>query len=93
MAETVIITGASRGIGQALVRRHVDRGDRVFGFDREPAPDGSAAGWFEVDVSDTDAVERATQSVWDTSGGVDRVYANAGIGLGVPLLKATPDQF
>ncbi|MEM1151434.1 MAG: SDR family oxidoreductase, partial [Pseudomonadota bacterium] len=97
MARTVVITGAASGIGRALVEAHTSMQDRVYALDRDGArlnalasPDVMAR---QVDVADTGALETLGASIWEESGGVDWVYANAGIGSGGALLKATPEQF
>jgi len=97
MAPTVVITGAASGIGKALALAHSEMGDRVHALDRDG--DGlaplAAAGMVtrQVDVSDCAAMEELARSVWEEAGGVDRVYANAGVAANGSLLKATPDQF
>jgi len=97
MAQTVVITGAASGIGKALALAHSEMGDRVHALDRDG--DGlsslAAAGMAtrQVDVSDCAAMEDLARSIWEEAGGVDRVYANAGVAANGSLLKATPDQF
>lgn len=93
MTETVIISGSANGIGRAIALRHVARGDRVFGFDKQASDDGDGFEQLKVDVSDVEAVEAATEFVWQKTGGVDRVYANAGIAMGGDLMSATPEMF
>lgn len=97
MAKTVLITGAASGIGEALAGEHIARGDHVIAVDR----DGDALGplaspgadTHALDVSDVDGVEALTGRVWAACGGVDIVYANAGVSSGGRVLKATPQQF
>lgn len=65
---TILITGAASGIGQALARRAMARGDTVFAVDRAPI---DPAGFenatnlhpIQMDVSDTAAVERGFAQV------------------------------
>ena len=77
----VVITGGSRGIGAAAVRRFAERGDRVWFL---YAADGKAAGRVEeatgargicCDVADREAVEKAFRQIGD----VDVLICCAGI--------------
>jgi NAD(P)-dependent dehydrogenase (short-subunit alcohol dehydrogenase family) len=95
-----VVTGAARGLGAELARRLAARGAAVAllglepreldGVVRECGPD--AARW-EVDVTDTAAVQAAAAAVLDRFGRVDVVVANAGIGAAGPLLLADPEAF
>lgn len=60
MAATVLVTGAAGGIGSTTVAALRDRGYRVVGLDKLPAPEGSAAdAWIQQDLTDTAATEQA----------------------------------
>ena len=84
--KTVFITGAARGIGAEVARRVAGAGARVALIDLEPeklealaeelGPDAVA---FEADVTDWEALERAVAGTVDRFGGIDVVFANAGI--------------
>jgi NAD(P)-dependent dehydrogenase (short-subunit alcohol dehydrogenase family) len=84
--KTVFITGAARGIGAESARRLAARGANVALVGLEPdelarvaAQCGSNAAWFECDVTDWDALERAVEGTVERFGGIDVVMANAGI--------------
>jgi NAD(P)-dependent dehydrogenase (short-subunit alcohol dehydrogenase family) len=84
--KTVFITGAARGIGAESARRLAARGANVALVGLEPeelarvaAQCGSNAAWFECDVTDWDALERAVEGTIERFGGIDAVMANAGI--------------
>jgi NAD(P)-dependent dehydrogenase (short-subunit alcohol dehydrogenase family) len=84
--KTVFITGAARGIGAESARRLAARGANVAlvglepdGLARVAAQCGSNAAWFECDVTDWDALERAVEGTVERFGGIDVVMANAGI--------------
>src|SRR5215211_164591 len=84
--KTVLITGAARGIGAETARRVAARGANVSLVGLEPeelarvaAQCGTAAAWFECDVTDWDALERAVDGTVERFGGIDVVVANAGI--------------
>jgi NAD(P)-dependent dehydrogenase (short-subunit alcohol dehydrogenase family) len=84
--QTVLITGAARGIGEALARKAAARGARVALVGLEPDLLAKVAGelgpehlWVEADVTDAAALGAAVQRTVDTFGGLDIVVANAGI--------------
>jgi NAD(P)-dependent dehydrogenase (short-subunit alcohol dehydrogenase family) len=87
--KTVFITGAARGIGAETARRLASKGARVSLVGLEPeelekvaAECGPEAAWFETDVTDWDALERAASGTVERFGGIDVVIANAGIASG-----------
>ena len=84
--KTVLITGAARGIGAETARRLASKGARVSLVGLEPeelekvaAQCGPDAIWFETDVTDWDALDRAVSGTVERFGGIDVVMANAGI--------------
>ena len=79
---TVIVSGASSGIGQATAERFAAAGDRVVNLDvKPPADGGSAARWIKADVADWSAVRDAVAEVHAEHGRLDVVIANAGISV------------
>ena len=85
MAQTVLITGGSRGIGAACVRTFAENGwNTAFTYsksreaaDRLAAETGALA--FRADQQDTAAVELAAAEVKARFGTIDAVVCNAGI--------------
>jgi NAD(P)-dependent dehydrogenase (short-subunit alcohol dehydrogenase family) len=84
--QTVLITGAARGIGAELARRAAARGARLALVGLEPeqlarvaAEAGPEHLWVEADVTDAEALKVAVQRTVDAFGGLDIVVANAGI--------------
>lgn len=88
---TVLITGASSGIGAALARAHARRGDSVVLLARrvdrlEALAKEIAHPSIEVEVCAADVtregdVARIIEALSARGVGVDRVYANAGFGV------------
>ncbi|HEV3050871.1 MAG TPA: SDR family oxidoreductase [Longimicrobium sp.] len=84
--KVVLITGAARGIGAETARRLASRGARVSLVGREPqllaavaAELGPGHVWYEADVTDQGALDRAVAGTVRDLGGIDVVFANAGI--------------
>lgn len=94
--KTAVVTGAASGIGRAIAGQLATRGDRVFALDRDGAGLarlGAGVETREVDVADTGALEALAGEIWQASGGVDLVFANAGLNGSGPLLKVDAAQF
>lgn len=84
--KVVLITGPARGIGAELARMLAARGARLSLVGLEPdrlaalaRELGDGHVWFECDVTDQAALERAVEGTARTLGGIDVVVANAGI--------------
>ncbi|MGV9304975.1 MULTISPECIES: SDR family NAD(P)-dependent oxidoreductase [unclassified Nonomuraea] len=80
---TVVISGASSGIGFATAQRFARSGDIVINLDVQPprtVPEEPVR-WMEADVTDWPAVEAAVAEVWAEHGRLDVVIANAGISV------------
>jgi 3-oxoacyl-[acyl-carrier protein] reductase len=84
-----VVTGAARGIGYAIAHRLLQSGAAVSIWDIDPAALRGAgqrlSEWGrvvaeEVDVSDENAVSRATQSTTQRFGKIDLLINNAAIG-------------
>jgi NAD(P)-dependent dehydrogenase (short-subunit alcohol dehydrogenase family) len=84
--KVVLITGPARGIGAETARMLAARGARLSLVGLEPerlaalaAELGEGHAWFECDVTDQTALERAVAGTAEALGGIDVVIANAGI--------------
>jgi len=87
--QTVIVTGASQGIGRAIAERFADDGADVVICSREQSKvddvaatiderDGGECVPVECDVTDRDAVEALVETTVEEFGGVDTLINNAG---------------
>ncbi|MCC5949914.1 MAG: bifunctional aldolase/short-chain dehydrogenase [Nitriliruptoraceae bacterium] len=81
--QVALVTGAASGIGRACAAALLDAGAAVVGLDRAPEVATTFEGpdWLglEVDVTDTDAIERAVSRTVATYGGLDVLVVAAGI--------------
>jgi NAD(P)-dependent dehydrogenase (short-subunit alcohol dehydrogenase family) len=81
--QSVLITGAAHGIGAETARRLAARGARVslvgLGDLEAVAADCPGSVTFEADVTDPDALAAAVDGTVEALGGIDTLFANAGI--------------
>lgn len=97
---TVLITGASAGIGHAATRKFVERGDRVIAVARDErrlvgvaAELGGAPQIVPIaaDVTDAGSMDEMVSRVKATVGCPDVIVANAGIGLDALFTRTTDE--
>ncbi|MDR0221297.1 MAG: SDR family NAD(P)-dependent oxidoreductase [Lachnospiraceae bacterium] len=88
MDKSVIITGAGAGLGFALVKQHIGRGDRVYALDlsifdelHSLACDHANLHIFPCDIASTASVAAAVAEVFAKEERIDFLYNNAGIFL------------
>jgi NAD(P)-dependent dehydrogenase (short-subunit alcohol dehydrogenase family) len=100
--QSVVITGASTGIGWATAKLLLDRGFRVFGSVRKPADADRLRSEFGAnftpllfDVTDEAAVLAAAREVRAALAGetLTGLVNNAGIAVAGPVLELPADQF
>jgi NAD(P)-dependent dehydrogenase (short-subunit alcohol dehydrogenase family) len=101
-AQTVVVTGASAGVGRALARAYGQRGDRVALLARgteglqaaaEDVQDaGGTALPLEVDVADANAVENAAARIEQELGAIDIWVNNAFSAVFAPFSSMSMDE-
>lgn len=89
MKTTVLITGASSGIGQVTARLFTEEGSRVFGTSRQKRSDENGVEMLELDVRSDDSVECCVAEVLARAGQIDVLINNAGIAP-VRIAEETP---
>lgn len=93
-APVAIITGASRGIGAALVAGYRRAGYEVVGVAHSlPSPDDNDYVPVAGDVADPDTARRAVAAATDRFGRIDTLVNNAGIYVGKPFTQYTVEDY
>jgi NAD(P)-dependent dehydrogenase (short-subunit alcohol dehydrogenase family) len=99
--KVVIITGASGGIGSATARLFMEHGANLMLVDLKEGPLqevasrlGGGVAWTAADVSSPGDTERYVRETVARYGGIDVLFANAGIeGAVRSLVDTTPEDF
>ena len=95
--KTVIITGASQGIGAGVVRAFLARGYNVVGTSRSAtkSKEISASAHLALidgDIGQLETAHQVARAALKTFGSIDAVVANAGIFSAKPFTDYTPDD-
>lgn len=95
--ETAIVTGASQGIGAAIVQAFLDRNYQVVATSRnvtkarfKPSPNLALV---DGDIGKAATAEKVTQTALDKFGSIDHVINNAGIFSAKPFTAYTAEEF
>ena len=95
--KTVIVTGASQGIGAAIVRAFLDRGYNVVATSRKSSNSGlipsPALAFVDGDIGQAETAERIVKTGVAEFGSIDHVVNNAGIFRAKPFTEYTANEF
>ena len=95
--KTVIVTGASQGIGAAVVQAFLDRGYNVVATSRSVSKAGFAPtpnlALVDGDIGQATTAEKVAQTAIAKFGSIDHVVNNAGIFVARPFTDYTSDEF
>ncbi len=86
MERTIIVTGAGRGLGYSIARKHLDMGDRVYAIDynltdelRSLAEASEKLSIYQCDIGSTESVAEAVKDVLAAGRQLNIIYNVAGI--------------
>jgi len=101
--KSVIVTGASKGIGKGIARVFASKGGKVMVVARhedagkqavdEITSAGGTAAFCQGDVTSWESMQAMAQTAVDTHGGIDILCANAGIFPNVQLTEMTSEEW
>jgi NAD(P)-dependent dehydrogenase (short-subunit alcohol dehydrogenase family) len=95
--KTVIVTGASQGIGAAVVQAFLDRGYNVVATSRSISKAGFAPSshlaLVDGDIGQAATAEKVAQTAVSEFGTIDHVVSNAGIFSSKPFTDYTAEDF
>jgi NAD(P)-dependent dehydrogenase (short-subunit alcohol dehydrogenase family) len=95
--KTVIVTGASQGIGAAVVQAFLDRGCNVVATSRSVSKTGFAPSpnlaLVDGDIGQAATAEKVAQTAINKFGSIDHVVNNAGIFVAKPFTDYTSEDF
>jgi NAD(P)-dependent dehydrogenase (short-subunit alcohol dehydrogenase family) len=76
--QRILVTGGTRGIGEAIVKRFLRGGGKVITTGRSMPPGGSANGLVQADVSTREGTDQVVKTTVDRFGGLDILIHNVG---------------
>jgi NAD(P)-dependent dehydrogenase (short-subunit alcohol dehydrogenase family) len=96
--KTVIVTGASQGIGAGVVRAFLARGYNVVGTARNATKSKGVSAsnrlaMIDGDIGEFETARKVTELAIDRFASIDAVVANAGIFIVKPFTEYTADDF
>lgn len=100
--QTIVITGATSGIGLTTTEMAADRGAKVILVSRDEEAlrnecekiksRGGDCDYVEADIGKHEEVKRVAETVIERFGGFDTWVNNAGIGIYAPVLEASDED-
>ncbi len=101
--KSVIVTGASKGIGKGIARVFAGKGAKVLAVARnkeagneaveELKAAGGTAAYFQGDVSSWESMQAMARTAVDSHGGIDILCVNAGIFPTASLVEMSPEAW
>ncbi len=74
----ILVTGGTRGIGEAIVKRFIRGGGKVIATARSLPPGASPDSLVQADVSTREGIDQVVEAIMDRLGGVDVLIHNVG---------------
>ena len=97
--KNIVLTGASRGIGESIAKKLAENGFNVFGFARNIdrlhslVKNGNGRIFaYQIDVTKPDQIQKAYEEIETIYGPIDVLINNAGIYQGIEFYKQDIDR-
>ena len=91
---SVVITGASSGIGESIAQRFWEEGARLtLGSRSEPPSVGAGVRWHQTDVADPDAADALIAQAVANWGKLDVLVNNAGVQVEKPITDTSDVEY
>ncbi|MFM8630647.1 MAG: SDR family NAD(P)-dependent oxidoreductase [Betaproteobacteria bacterium] len=93
--KTILVTGASSGLGEHFCSMLKSQGARVIGLARRPLPATSVDVAIQADITDSKSVHQALNQALGKPGSKETIYGlvnNAGIAVTAPLHETSPEE-
>ena len=91
---SIVITGASSGIGQAIAKRFWEEGAKLtLGSRSEPTNVGAGIRWHETDVSNPTAANELIEHAVRDWGKLDVLVNNAGVQVEKSIAETSDDEY
>ncbi len=86
MSKTVLVTGASSGLGQSIAEYLAENGYKVYGTSRHPKQkEKNGVSFKALDVRSQESIDQCIKDIISESQQIDVLINNAGIGITGPL--------
>ncbi len=95
VGKTILVTGASSGLGEHFCSMLKSQGARVIGLARRPLPKASVDIAIQADITDPQSVHEALDQALGKPGSKETIYGlvnNAGIAVTAPLHETSPEE-
>src|ERR1700745_172867 len=98
MSKTVIVTGASKGIGAGAVKAFLDKGYNVVATSRsvtnsKELPKSPKLALVDGDIGDASVATKVAETAISKFGSIDALVNNAGIFFPKPFIEYTAEDF
>ncbi|MFT7475290.1 MAG: 2-keto-3-deoxy-L-fuconate dehydrogenase [Verrucomicrobiales bacterium] len=91
---SIIVTGTSSGIGEAIANRFWEEGARLtIGSRTKPSHVGAGVRWHQTDVSDPNAADALIAHAVDHWGKLDVLVNNAGVQVERSIAETTDEEY
>src|SRR5207249_2542772 len=74
----ILVTGGTKGIGEAIVERLIRGGGKVITTARSLPPGGTPDRFVQADVSTREGIDQVVEAIMDRFGGLDILIHNVG---------------